>query len=79
MLGADTIVVLNGGVLGKPRDNEYGFDMLRALSGQVHTVVSGVAVIDAGSNLEAASAVSTTVRFRVLSDAEIARDRRTAR
>lgn len=73
VLGADTFVVLHGEVLGKPRDDEDAFSMLLALSGQVHTVVTGVALIVVGSTLEGASAISTSVRFRVLSEDEIAR------
>jgi septum formation protein len=45
IIGADTIVVLEGDVLGKPRDSEHARSMLRRLSGRVHTVYTGLAVI----------------------------------
>ena len=73
VLGADTIVVLNGEMLGKPRDDDDAFRMLRGLSGHDHQVITGVALVDVGSSIEVASAASTTVRFRRLSDDDIAR------
>jgi len=45
IIGADTIVVLDGDVLGKPRDPAHARAMLRRLSGQTHTVYTGIAVI----------------------------------
>jgi septum formation protein len=48
IIGADTIVVLDGDVLGKPRDPEHARSMLRRLSGQTHTVYTGLAVIQPG-------------------------------
>lgn len=44
MLGADTIVILNGEVLEKPRDAEHAAQMLRKLSGQTHQVMTAVAL-----------------------------------
>jgi septum formation protein len=72
VLGADTIVVLDGALLGKPRDAADAARMLRALSGQNHRVFTGMVLVDAGSGEERISAVSTTVRFRTLRDDEIA-------
>lgn len=46
VVGADTIVVLNGKVLGKPKDELDAQSMLRELSGQVHEVITGWAVIN---------------------------------
>ena len=45
IIGADTIVVLDGDVLGKPRDQAHARTMLRRLSGRTHTVYTGLAVI----------------------------------
>ena len=44
VLGADTVVVLEDRVLGKPRDEEHAMSMLRALSGRMHHVISAVAI-----------------------------------
>jgi septum formation protein len=69
-LGADTTVVVDGMILGKPRDAEDAARMLRMLSGRTHRVITGVAVVGAGG-VEVAAEV-TAVRFRSLSDEEIA-------
>ena len=45
IIGADTIVVLDGDVLGKPRDTTHARTMLRRLSGRTHTVYTGLAVL----------------------------------
>src|SRR5215210_7555501 len=45
IIGADTIVVLDGDVLGKPRDSNHARTMLRRLSGRTHTVYTGLAVL----------------------------------
>ena len=68
-LGADTIVSVDGRILGKPRDAEDGMDMLRLLSGRAHRVLSGVALAWDGQIRTALSA--STVRFRVLTLDEI--------
>jgi septum formation protein len=74
VLGADTVVVLDGRVLGKPADEADARGMLRALSGRAHEVITGVALaLDAGGGpvLLAQAHVRTRVVFRELSDAEI--------
>ena len=48
ILGADTIVVFNGQVLGKPHSKDEARAMLRTLSGQVHSVITGVALLIKG-------------------------------
>jgi septum formation protein len=69
VIGADTAVVLDDTVLGKPVDEEDARAMLRRLSGRAHDVLTGVAVACDG---EVVSRVErTTVWFRALSDAEI--------
>ena len=60
VLAADTVVVLEDRVLGKPRDEAHAMAMLRALSGRMHRVISAVAVADvrAGDALRVAASVS---------------------
>jgi septum formation protein len=70
VLAADTEVVLDGQVLGKPRDRDDAARMLRRLAGRTHEVVTGVAVRRGGT--ARATRVTTEVRFRPLSEAEIA-------
>lgn len=71
VLGADTMVVLDGQALGKPKDRTDAKRMLRALSGRVHQVMTGVCVTD-GEKTETALSV-TSVTFRTLDDALIDR------
>src|SRR6185369_11903005 len=63
-LGADTVVVLDGEILGKPADAAGAERMLRALSGREHRVLSGVCVLRADGGREAAGVAATLVRFR---------------
>ena len=69
VLAADTVVVLDGDVLGKPADAEAARRTLRRLSGRTHTVVTGLALRHGGR--EATAHEATAVTFAVLSDAEI--------
>ncbi len=71
VIGADTVVVQDGKALGKPKDEEDAFRMLKALSGREHTVYTGVAVLDRLSGKEAVTVEATKVRFKALTDAEI--------
>ena len=73
VIGADTIVVADGQVLGKPIDCADAAKMLRKLSGREHQVYSGVALIDAGSGRSLSDYEVTEVRFRPLSEASIER------
>jgi len=70
VIGADTVVVVGGDVLGKPRDAEDAGRMLRLLSGRAHEVLTGVAVVAAGRTLSAVE--RTTVWFARLSERDIA-------
>jgi septum formation protein len=72
VLGADTAVVLGEEVLGKPRDEADARRMLRALSGSVHRVLTGVCVRRAAPPAAAEVLVATEVRFAPLTEAEIA-------
>ena len=66
---ADTVVVVDGGILGKPTGPAEARRMLSMLSGVVHEVLTAVVVRHAGS--ETSEVVSTRVRFAALSAAEI--------
>ena len=69
ILAADTVVVLDGKVLGKPRDEEDAFHMLRALSGKKHTVYTGMALRQGERSMT--DHASADVWFRELTDGEI--------
>lgn len=68
-IGSDTIVYLDGAVLGKPADEDEARRMLRSLSGRSHKVYTGVTVIGNGRTISEAE--ETTVFFRDLTDEEI--------
>jgi septum formation protein len=72
VIGADTIVVVEGEILGKPADAEDAARMLRRLSGRRHHVVSAVAVQHAARSVRLVDSVVTAVWFRDLRDDEIA-------
>ena len=69
ILAADTVVALDDGVLGKPRDRDDAFAMLSALSGREHRVYTGVTVLRGGR--AATEHEVTAVTFRELSPDEI--------
>ena len=72
VLGADTVVVVDGRILGKPRDQLEAQDMLRLLSGRWHEVLTGVAVMRTGEKARHLIAHETTrVHFAQMSDEEI--------
>jgi septum formation protein len=73
IVGADTIVVLDGAILGKPKDAGDARRMLGLLQGRAHEVITGVAVLD-GASGEAKTARSVTrVFFKPLDEDRIAR------
>ncbi|MDE6956075.1 MAG: Maf family protein [Oscillospiraceae bacterium] len=69
IIAADTVVALDGRVLGKPRDQGEAFAMLSALSGREHRVYTGVTVL--GGGRAATEHEETAVAFRALSPEEI--------
>lgn len=73
VVGADTIVVLEGKILGKPATEEEAVGMLLALSGKTHTVFTGFALVDAESKKSYISLERTEVTFRALRRDEIER------
>ena len=70
VLGADTTVVIDGEILGKPRDDEESASMLRRLSGRSHQVMTGVS-LRKGAH-EVGRVETTSVVFRTLTDEDIA-------
>jgi septum formation protein len=70
-IGSDTIVVVDGRVLGKPRDREHAAEMLRQLSGRSHVVMTGVAAKWRGKLVSGLEEVGVT--FRSLREDEIER------
>lgn len=72
VIAADTIVVLNDEILGKPADAEDAERMLLLLSGKAHRVITGLAVMDAATGRAFTGASLTRVWFRSLSPREIA-------
>jgi len=71
VIAADTVVAIDGRVLGKPRDRGEAAEMLSLLSGREHTVYSGLTLSRAGRTVTEHEA--TAVRFRTLSQGDIAR------
>ena len=69
VLGADTVVALDGRILGKPRDEADAFAMLRALSGRQHTVYTGMALKQGERELW--DTAEARVWFRPMEDREI--------
>lgn len=69
VLGADTVVCLDGAILGKPKDEADAFEMLRLLSGKTHSVYTGVCLVTPEG--ERSGVEETCVTFRSLSDEEI--------
>jgi septum formation protein len=66
IIGVDTIVVVDGSIVGKPKDKEDAAATLNALSGKVHKVVSGVCVINKYSGKIVTKSATTKVKFREL-------------
>lgn len=69
VIAADTVVVLDGKILGKPKNSQDAFSMLRSLSGRSHFVYTGVFV--GSKSIKTAFAQKTEVTFFELSDKEI--------
>jgi septum formation protein len=71
VLGADTIVVLDGEILGKPIDENDARSTLRRLCGRWHEVYTGLTLVDAASGKEVQGFEHSHVKIRRLSDGEI--------
>lgn len=71
VIAADTFIVLEGKVLGKPRTKREAKKMLKALSGKSHIVITGLTIIASGSGRTVSRSVKTRVLFRRLRSREI--------
>ena len=71
VLGADTVVAIDGEILEKPVDDADASRMLRTLSGHTHRVVTGVCLVRAPESVLALTHETTAVTFRNLSEEEI--------
>jgi len=71
VLAADTVVALDGRILGKPRDASEAREMLSFLSGHTHEVTTGFSLIHLGKKIQHTDHELTRVTFRQLSDEEI--------
>jgi MAF protein len=71
VLGADTVVVVDGAILGKPVTRSEAVEMLRRLRGRDHGVTTGMAVVDSAAGLVEIAAVTSTVHMRRYGDGEI--------
>ncbi len=71
VVGADTLVVVDGKVMGKPADEEEARRMLRSLSGRTHRVITGVVALRLPDGSTRRAAETTNVTFAALTDREI--------
>jgi septum formation protein len=71
VLAADTIVVIDGSILGKPKDPPEAREMLERLSGREHRVITGYCILQASSGKRREGRAVTRVRFKKLSPGEI--------
>ncbi|MFH1367697.1 MAG: Maf family protein [Elusimicrobiota bacterium] len=71
VIGADTIVVLNGRIIGKPRNKKDAARILGMLSGTFHRVYTGIAVVDARSGRTSAAYEMSRVKMRKISKDEL--------
>lgn len=73
VIGADTIVVLNDNVLGKPKDENDAFNMLKNLSNTYHQVITGISVVRLKDEKKIVDYVVSDVKFKKLDDEKIKR------
>ena len=71
VIGADTIVFVDGTVLGKPKHREEAMEMLRQLSGKEHSVLTGFSVNHIGRGKRDQEAVQTSVKVKPLTEDEV--------
>lgn len=70
VITADTVVIINGKILNKPKDKEEAMQMLHQLSGNIHQVITGVCMMDKHKRVTFEDL--TEVHFKILDDREIA-------
>lgn len=71
VVGADTVVVVDGKILGKPKNKEEAFSMLKSLSGRSHEVITAFSFININKNISYSDYEITKVYFKNLTDDEI--------
>lgn len=71
VIGADTVVSVDGKILGKPANDEEAYNMLKSLSGKIHQVYTGYCGISTDDGSAVCESVCTDVTFAELSDEEI--------
>lgn len=71
VIGADTVVSIDGEILGKPKDEEDAFLMLKKLSGRQHSVFTGVCVLNKYTGIVISKCDETKIRFRSITDNQI--------
>ena len=71
VIGADTVVYVDGMVLGKPKNGEEAMEMLRQLSGREHSVLTGFSVNHVGKGKRDQEAVQTSVKVKPLTEDEM--------
>ena len=71
ILAADTFGVLEGKILGKPKNHDEAREMLTMMNGKSHDVITGFTILDADNGKTVSRSVETKVRFRSLTQGEI--------
>jgi septum formation protein len=71
VIGADTIVLIDGLILGKPESKQHAVEMLNRLSGQTHQVITGYCITHKSTGKHIVDSVITNVTFKTLSAREI--------
>lgn len=71
VIGADTIVLINESILGKPESKQHARNMIQLLNGNTHSVITGYCICSADKNRLFSDVVSTEVTFKHLSEKEI--------
>ena len=71
IIGADTIVVLDNNIIGKPTDKAHAKSMLKSLSNKTHIVYTGFAIINLHNNMLHAEVVESAVTLRFITDDEL--------
>ena len=71
IIGADTIVTINGDILGKPKNKSQSISMLKSLSGKTHEVITGVAFHSISFSIDETFNERTFVSFKTLSNSDI--------